>query len=450
MAEKKEISQEYAELGHHFLDDMFSVIKDFIEIDKTKHNKIVEIRKNKDNALTNVEAFTNFTDFRENISQRKSFSYAMFTFLYSTYEKHVNELIKFSYLNNKEVQVNLDKKIWEYDRKIKPLLDSNYSQLSKPKQRDHFLKFIREVLDHKTIGLPPLAREHYLFNIPDEIMWASKDLKLKYKEIVARRNLLTHRKNYFDQDYIDQATSFGGKKITKSKKVSDPNDSFIRWSKMGYFGFSENSKKLKCFQDLLKKEISVPIYFHYFLDSASILISIYSKMINQASPSIDYTIDCLFSWNKLYAGTLASPFIPLYAIHSSKFFQKKYMGNYDKENFKHDIDYFKGNTLLAYSDFLKCMKRDKRTDTPLYKDFFKEKQALINFFKTRKEKTIIRENMSDWPLFKDLFKISEFKELFNKKLKSKKEEKIPVYQMLVAIAEGKDQDCISLLKGHTV
>ena len=444
MAEKIEISQEYMTLGRRFLDDMFDVIKDFIEIDETKHNKIMEIRKNKDNALSDLEAFTNFTDFRENISKRKSFSYAMFTFLYSTYEKHVNELIKFSYLNNKEVQINLEKKVWEYNREIEPLLDSHYSQLSKPKQREYLLKFIRKVLDHKTIGLPPLAREHYLFNIPDEIMWASKYLKLEYKEIVARRNLLTHRKNYFDQDYIDQATSFGGKKITKSKKVSDPNDLFIRWAEMGYFGMSENSKKLKCFQDLLKKEISVPIYFNYFLESASILISIYSKMINQASPSIDYTIHCLFRWNKLYAGTLVSPFIPLHAIRSSQFFQEKYMDNFDKENFKQDIEYMKGNTLLAYSDLLKCMKKYKITDIPLYKDFFKEKQALIDFFKTKKDKILIKEDMVDWPLFKDVFKISEFKELFNKKLKSKKT--IPVYQMLVAIAEGKEQECISFLR----
>ena len=103
MTQKKNIEKEFKVLGIRFLDDMYSLVKDFIDISGEKNKKTEEAIKSgkKKESITKLDRFNIYKE----IKTTKSFQYAMFTYLYSTYEKHVSELIEYSYLNNKNVQI---------------------------------------------------------------------------------------------------------------------------------------------------------------------------------------------------------------------------------------------------------------------------------------------------------------------------------------------------------
>ena len=111
------------------------------------------------------------------------------------------------------------------------------------------------------------------------------------------------------------------------------------------------------------------------------------------------------------------------------------------------MDLLNANILIAHINWLdKAKELNVKKDSSNYKVVIKNKQFLIDSFRPKKDLEEVGEHMLEWPMFHNLFQRKDFKEAFMKKLKSKKKDKIPIYQMLVAIAEGRDKDCISLLK----
>ena len=449
MAQKKNIEEEYKLLGIRFLDDMYSLVKDFIDISGEKRKKTEETIKSgkKKESITKLDRFNIYKE----IKTTKSFQYAMFTYLYSTYEKHVSELIEYSYLNNKNVQIKYEQKFWEYNNSVEPIANQHYSQLSPKKQKEFLLSNLWKVLSHKdekrNIGVPSPLREHYLFDIPDKTMWDDKGLKIKFKEIVARRNLLTHRNDFYDDEYIFQMTHLGNKTITKSKQTDDPKDIFSAFVKKGYY-YHVNENKIKKLEDLIKNKVRVIINGPYFLHSAQTLIRLYTLMINQVFTSIDFTRDQIYELNMLYSKTSQNGFFASYAFETGAFFKKNYIDRLDQNdtNFKKDMDLLNANILIAHINWLdKAKELNVKKDSSNYKVVIKNKQFLIDSFRPKKDLEEVGEHMLEWPMFHNLFQRKDFKEAFMKKLKSKKKDKIPIYQMLVAIAEGRDKDCISLL-----
>ena len=113
------------------------------------------------------------------------------------------------------------------------------------------------------------------------------------------------------------------------------------------------------------------------------------------------------------------------------------------------MDLLNANILIAHINWLdKAKELNVKKDSSNYKVVIKNKQFLIDSFRPKKDLEEVGEHMLEWPMFHNLFQRKDFKEAFMKKLKSKKKDKIPIYQMLVAIAEGRDKDCISLLKQY--
>ena len=202
-------------LADDFIEDIFALLQEFVEIlnDKESLRKKLrkEIHKNNGEQIDNYYNYNEIKKSNDSIKSQIHLQNALFTYLYSTYEKHIDELVKFSVRKDSSVRFNFFNLYKKYLKDSNSNIPSDFINLSKSKQAEYILEPLRDV---KT-KMDDINREQFLFDIPDKIMWRDKNLKFNIVEIRARRNLITHRKAVFDKQYVSDIKH----SVTKSKKL---------------------------------------------------------------------------------------------------------------------------------------------------------------------------------------------------------------------------------------
>ena len=173
-----------------------------------------EILKENEEQIDHHSYYSEIKKSNDSIKSQVHLQNALFTYLYSIYEKHLDELVKFSIRKDTSVRGRYFQLYSDFLKDSDLKLHPNFINLSKVKQTE----FILEHLSSIKKQMVDLKREQFLFDIPDKIMWKDKNLKFNLTEIRARRNLITHRKAIFDKRYVVDIKN----SVKKSKKVEDP------------------------------------------------------------------------------------------------------------------------------------------------------------------------------------------------------------------------------------
>lgn len=424
MAIKQKKTETFESIAVSFEDEMTALIDDFYQISDIKIeniDKILKKRKDKDDGKFSYENYINFKD--ENI-KHVHFRFAMFNYLNSLFEKHINELLRFSIKNNTKVReqflikfIDLDKK--QVEKNLPSLRDMQYEKMSLSKKTEFQMNYFKDISN----SLPPLNNWEYFFNIPESRMWANKNLKFDYTEMRARRNLLTHRGSFYDQDYIDNIITT----VKKSKKTLDPTKRFMDYHEMGFFLSSDY--ELKTLEDLVNKikpkfvTISVPYFTHCF----NTLIKIYFTAYNHATMSDTFAINIVHKLLVL-SRRLKNPMFYFEARSLAYDFLKNYSSKNDGN------DYLKANYLLAIREINKFRKKRnldiKKTEFEIeFIEYFNSKheplyQLLIHLMDDNfdqclidiKNVTGLTERSKNWFIFSDLIDYKNFKEVLDKNI----------------------------------
>jgi len=430
----------YDNLADLFIEDIFLLIKDFIEIDKKKEKEVGKIRKQlskeakSDNAdewffNSNFERIQKYGGVRDS---RIHFQNAMFTYLFALYEKHINELIKFSIKSDKSIRKRYLDLYLRYLKKDNKDISAAFLNLSKQKQTEHMLDFLRNV----KYEMEDLKREQFLFKVPEKTFWFFKDLKFHFTEIRARRNLIVHRNNIFDNEYVEKMNQ-----IEISKKANNPKATFNNYVKNGLY------PKINNFDDFLKKEYKVVCNFSYFYHTFNILLRLYLTISNQVAMSPSIINMTSVKLNNLFLNQHQGFNFLMDGLDLLNHYERNYPDVLKNDSIEAVI-FLKGNKLITiniwlshFEDSIKSIKSKK------LKNFWlkfcnvitKEKETLVKFFKEKKEpiyKIIVAlsENrisdctklikqvdvyaqMREWPLFFELFKNKTFSDAFDSQLK---------------------------------
>lgn len=415
----------YLKLQDEFLDDIFLLLEDFIAIDKTNSQTLRKKRKQflkhaSDDEFGIMSEIMD--DFSDKSRSSKHFQRAMFTYLFALYEKHINELIIHAIRNEKSVKEKYDNFYEKYAQATGKSFWREIASLSKKKQTEFVLANYKDVKEKS--GLPDLYWQQALFDISDGILFKNKRLKFTFTEIRARRNLIIHRKNSFDNEYVEKM-----KQIIKSKKVEDPKETI-------QYYYKREIKDISNLDDLLIKDHGVYCGFHYISRTVKVFIDLYLMIIDKVSNSTNMVNNVSVHLNYLYFKTTLLSF----AFDSLGFLSKKLRHKPDEI----EKNYKKGNYLLSTNIILKVLKKEKTVSENIKKVLLKlekDKIELENFFRSKEDPIyrillavsedrqkdclkILKEfpikdltpQMRKWPLFYELFTDKAFKKVFDKRL----------------------------------
>lgn len=412
---KKDIN--FETLADDFIEDIFALLQEFVEIRNDKESLRKKLRKeiHKNNGEQIDNYYNEIKKSNDSIKSQIHLQNALFTYLYSTYEKHIDELVKFSIRKDSSVRLNYFNLYKTYLKDSNSNIPSDFINFSKSKQAEHILEPLRTV---KT-KMDDINREQFLFDIPDKIMWRDKNLKFNIVEIRARRNLITHRKAVFDKQYVSDIKH----SVTKSKKVDDPKKSIEAYVQKGLY------PKIKDLEELLTKEnIEVRNGFYYFFHVFKNILYIYSTVWNYVTKSPHLTSCITYELNKLFLAFPNRKYLNFAELTSR---------NYKKIYPKTITPVFVVNYLLSIElmdisilGLIKNIKKDIKASHFEPKLLPKMKKILSNLQSLQKEPHLEKEDMIQ----------------FLKNIDPTEDENYIYYQMTIAISERKSKDCISLLK----
>lgn len=423
MATKKTIKKvdEFTRLSDNFRDEMSALIVDFYEITQVKTQTISKIIKQSSSSDPNNLPIEDYIEFVEENTKHHQFRYAMFNFMNSIFEKHINDLFKISIINNPKIKERYITKFIELDKlrvesKQSSIRNTDYETTTSAKKLNIQLKYIKEI----SSLLPPLHNWQFFYDISDTEMWANEDLKFDFTEMKSRRNLLTHRGTVYDEDYVESIIN----SVKKSKKISDPQKRVEEYHKLKYFTFI--SQKQKTLHDLIGKNSTykVRISNSYFTHCFITLINIYFTVWNNATKSNNLCIN--LSHELLELGKkLKNP--TFYFVAKSICY--RYIRNYLIETI--DNDFVKANYLLATREVNKINAKLGREITQSkfekeFIDYFLAKNepiynlllSLLNnnyddCLELLKKVNGLKEQSRNWFIFSDLLDYKNFNEIFS-------------------------------------
>jgi len=283
-----QIEKDFYFIGKNFSDDMMAILEDFWTITKLKSSELEQtfeiIKSNsKKQSFTKRE----FDLFEKESKKNMQFRIAMFNYLSTVFERHINKLVAQSVVHFPNIKKNYIHLFLEFDKKQsaygKSIRDSEYELMDKNDRIKVMLNYLTEV----TYSMPPLHNWEFLFDISEKKMWGNKNLKFDFTEIRSRRNLLTHRGLHYDIEYIDKLTE-----IKKSKRA-EPDERIQFYIKNKFFSFKQLTCESKFSLDLLTnypvKEdikrplpvtISTPYFLHAFETLNYIFLLLWHNSIN--------------------------------------------------------------------------------------------------------------------------------------------------------------------------
>lgn len=438
----KQTEVTFQKLAYIFIEEFSALIEDFSDITKNKAMNLKEVIGNKiKNKEISKEDYFYLID--DNTKHRQ-FRYAMFNYMNSLFEKHINELFVLAIKKNKKIRDNYVTKFIELDKEkiqknLPSIRNTEYEKMSANKKIDLQLKFMNEI----THMLPPLHNWQYFFDIKDQKMWVDPNLKFDFTEMKARRNLLTHRNTYYDEEYINSIQNA----VKNSKKISDPAKRIEEYHNNMFFFFTKD--KHKTLNDLIGKNSrnQVSISVNYFTKSFFVLINIYFILSNHATNSNTNAIN--FSHELLVLGKkLGNALFYFMAL-------KLTLNQINSYSFANDdMDLVKVNYLLAFREVGKILrfKNAELLSKEIYKDYLEyysqeTYKDYLEYFKNKKDpiyKLLIylldddldscllvikqikdlKEEHKRWFIYSDLLTYKNFDEIFKstiaKNIKAKK------------------------------
>ena len=406
-------------LAIDFIGDIFPLLQEFCEMrsDKVSLRKKLhkEIKKENEEQIDHYSYYSEIKKSNDSIKSQVHLQNALFTYLYSIYEKHLDELVKFSIRKDTSVRGRYFQLYSDFLKDSDLKLHPNFINLSKVKQTE----FILEHLSSIKKQMVDLNREQFLFDIPDKIMWKDKNLKFNLTEIRARRNLITHRKAIFDKRYVVDIKN----SVKKSKKVEDPKTTIAFYVRRNLY------PKIQSLDELTKKNFPVRNDIRYFFHVLETIINIYSTVWNYTSKSSNLTSTIGYELNKLYLAFPAYQMIIKYG--------EKILKNYKEIYPKKISPIFNVNYLLtiklqedASIDLIKKVKKDIKAsrfdseELPKIKQFLSHEQSLQKSSRLDKDDSIQSLN----------------------NINPAKDKSYIFYQMAIAVSMGRSKDCINLLK----
>ena len=411
---------DFNSLSHIFREEMSALVVDFYEITEVKTENITKIIKNNSDPQFNKLSSDDYINFKDENTKHLQFRYAMFNYMYSIFEKHINELFKLSIKKNSKIRERYVTKFIELDKlrvenKQNSIRNTEYETATATKKINIQLKFIKEI----TYLLPPLHNWQYFYDISDEVMWANEDLKFDFTEMRARRNLLTHRGTKYDEEYVENIQM----SVKKSKKISDPTKRVEQYHERKFFAFG-NIKRKNLF-DLINKNtpINIRISDSYFTHCFFLLINIYFVLWNNATKSNNLSINFSHELMELGKKLKNSNF---YFVAKSMTYN--FLVNYSDKN--QDNDFVKANYLLATREInkFKILYNKEIVQTKNEKEFIEyfanKNEPIYNLLlcllnddfdgclnNLKKVKNLTADSRN-WFIFSDLLTYKDFEAIF--------------------------------------
>ena len=412
------------ELGDAFIKDFSSLMDDFDSITRDKIENIVSYRKEFDEVDGRVERIDIFKKMSQENLKHHQFRVAMFNYLNSIFERHINKLIEQSIISNKLFREKCLNKLIEYDeekikKNEKTIRNFKWESASKNEKNQILIKNFKELFYKFT----PILGWQFFFGVEDDLMWSDKNLRLDFTEIRARRNLLTHRGSSYDREYVDNIQH-----VTKSKNVFDPQKRISELFAKGYFilGKFDAEKHNNLLKLIDEKNTKVPITNAYFFHTFSVFTRIYCKLWNKVTNSSDLnsqlTHELLVLGHK--TGSIAFPRLAL--IISNEFYEFFFTQKADNTLFK--VNYLllvkelqRNTSKVEVPEFLneRTVKFRKDIETDHADDaIFK---VLLNVLdddldaamKNLEKCNDLMPGNKDWIMFTDMRKRDDFSNIFN-------------------------------------
>ncbi len=326
-------------------------------------------------------------------ASKKNLFNSLTLYMWNSFEKNMFNLIRKSYQENKEFHSRYVTRYTEFNNqsivkkgkskgKASGVINTEFLLSSKPKQDKIMLDHIKEVVKYGS----PLTSYHVLFNDGKWQTEEGKDLYDFFLEIRARRNLLVHRGEEIDKEYIDLCHS-GSKTNPILKEAKSINFYYSR----GFFqkNRNEESKSIKAKKSPEKLEIGdgVNCSFVYFGHVFYVLSNIYFHYWSQAAISIiskekDYNLS-IFVHDLMESSARTQNLIPIatgVAMTKSFFSRYKNLGLKDK---------------IAPVDRVNLLLMKKEVSFGMLKENENKKDVLNNLRETESYQVLDRSNSSD-------------------------------------------------------
>ncbi|MDC0576249.1 hypothetical protein OAO51_06095 [Nitrosomonadaceae bacterium] len=354
--EKLDVSDNtnFDEIGRSFSTEMFALATDFYEINVDKGKAWHKEFQDLDDS-SHIDHQKRKRLYNDSL-KHSQFRIAMFNYMHSIFERHVNELLKLSIKKDKIVRGRYIHKFIEIDNdRVRNnqvfIRNAKFDAMEDNEKNEIYLQHLKAV----TETIPPLFNWQYFYDISDKHMFRDENLKFDYNEIRNRRNLLTHRGDIFDKHYVDKILQ-----INKSRSAADPNKRIKDFFRRGYFGSSVKQREKEDLNALISnKRTQANIAHPYFFHSFRVLFSIYLKLWAHATKSdnllIQVTHDLLF-YSRKYK-------IYDFVVFSFRFLQDFYM-DFGRGQ---ATDFLKANHLLTFREFNKLLKKSKNKERKLLK-----------------------------------------------------------------------------------
>ena len=379
-----------------------------------------------------VQVISDYTDFQ---NSKKNLFNSLTLYMWNSFEKHMFELIRASYKANKNFKkryvtrfVEVNSKNIENSKTAKGkgsgFINADYVIASKAKQDEIHLNHINDVVKHGST----LTSYHVLF---DDGKWQTgkgKEIYDWFLEIRARRNLLVHRGQSIDKEYIDLCHS--GSKSNPILKSRDEIDFYYKGNFFQQIRDKEKTNKKRnkltigdgancTYGYVVHVYITlVSLYFHYWSqviadsipNEESINCSSIVHEFMDSSLKLDNKISLLIARNitqtffSLFEDKKCSERIdPVDRVNALLIYK-----NLGADN-KKPIEQFRSFTILDESNSLEPIFR---MALAFIRDDFKEG---FNLLETLPIEVVGEVAMHQWFIFNGLRNKKRFKEIYKKK-----------------------------------
>ena len=424
--------------SEEFINQFTNILSELVSIssDKTRtlerRGKIPDISDYSKGTRVTYNYFIELIEEEKDSQKAENLNNAMFIYLFSCFEKMMNDLISRAFKFNKQLKLRYSQMFVEADERrikdgYKSFRDDVYENMSEELRDDFKLKRLKDVLATKS----PMQGYKFIFGVPSERFEkdnGNQELIFNYNEIRERRNLLIHRGNTADRIYENKIDQFC--KSSKFNKV----ELLKEFQKKGFLKFP---KKQRTKSSRIQKGTSVTSSPNYFFHVFTTLTLLYIKFCSYSHDSID-TFEYLSSYSNKLLNTASDLdlLMPLDIIQKStvNIARDHFSGDFSKLS---NVDLI--NFLLSAKEIQKKLDKEKSFQSLMSISPFQQIYEILNhrnleggeslafsifrddieeslkFIETLAPDPLTDKELHEWFIFRELHDNNKFKEIFKTK-----------------------------------